>query len=77
MTNVFLRAIKAQKPYKANQDEVLKRPRKRKESLSDRYIGIIIRHRKRGLTFKEIARDLRLDYRTVYNAYHRYKEFAG
>jgi DNA-binding NarL/FixJ family response regulator len=77
MTKAFLRAIKAQEPHIVGQEKTVKFPRKPKEKLSDRYIGIIIRHKKRGLTFKQIARDLRLDYHTVYNAYHRYKEFAG
>ena len=77
MSEMFLRAIKAQHPESikaADQPNVLRRTKR--EKLSDRYIGVIMRHKARGLSFSYIARDLRLPYHTVYNVYNRYKEFA-
>lgn len=72
MSDLFLKSIQGQGGYippappRKVSDE-----RRRKSKISEKYIGVILRHRKRGLSYMQIAKDLALPYHTVYNVVRR------
>lgn len=72
MSNLFLKSIRGQSGYTppAPPPEAFDKKR-RKSTISEKYIGIILRHRERGLSYMEIAKDLALPYHTVYNVVRR------
>jgi DNA-directed RNA polymerase specialized sigma24 family protein len=72
VSNLFLKSIRGQSGYTppAPPPEAFDE-KKRKSTISEKYIGIILRHRRRGLSYMEIAKDLALPYHTVYNVVRR------
>jgi len=72
VSDLFLKSIRGQSGYTppAPPREVFDE-KKRKSTISEKYIGVILRHRKRGLSYMQIAKDLALPYHTVYNVVRR------
>jgi len=72
--SLFLESIKVQERLDSNpkQPRVVESPTKKPE-ISEQLAGVVLRHRKRGMTYKEISKDLNLAYHTVYNVCRRSK----
>ena len=74
MSDLFLKSIQGQigyAPLAPPPETFIKK--KNKNAISEMYIGIILRHKERGLSYMQIARDVNLPYHTVYNVVRRHR----